>query len=141
MAWSPFRLMVERDERRKLRPGLAGLMAFLFAFYVNYVPFHLLSEPHGNDAAHSMHSAAVGEDHHGDGDDDDHHAPHPASDHAIRILPKSESVFLSLVFLPAASVVLLEKPEPLPTVPLTERIKPPGESPPDPLQPRAPPLV
>jgi hypothetical protein len=43
--------------------------------------------------------------------------------------------------LPAITSVLVDEPEPQPPNPVFERIRPPGESPPDPLQPRAPPLA
>ena len=118
-------------------------MALLFAFYVHYIPFHLLSETHWDDAARPPQSAAGYDEHHRGADHDDHdghHTPHSASDHAIQILPKSESLFFALVFLPAASALVIEAPELLPGVPVIRRIKPPGESPPDPRQPRAPPL-
>jgi hypothetical protein len=133
-----------RDERPKTPSWLSGLMALLFAFYVNYLPFHLLTEPHWDDARSSEQLAAVhlydhdDADHDGDGG---HHKPHPSSEHAIQVLPKSEPFSLFLAFVPAVTGIALDAPESNNAGVFVERIWPPKESPPDPSQPRAPPIV
>ncbi len=121
-----------------------GLMALLFTFYVNYIPFHLLTERHLPDTLSSEQLAAVHHDDHGEADHDGHdghHKPHPSSEHSIQILPKSESVSLWIPFLHAVTVVVLDIPESQVTAPFVERIWPPKESPPEPSQPRAPPIA
>jgi len=121
-----------------------GLMALLFTFYVNYIPFHLLTERHHPDTLSSEQLAAVHHDDHGEADHDGHdghHKPHPSSEHSIQILPKSESVALWIVFLHPVTVVVLDIPESQVTAPLVGRIWPPKESPPEPSQPRAPPIA
>jgi hypothetical protein len=120
-----------------------ALMALLFTFYVNYIPFHLLSERHCDDPSSSQLSAAHLDDH-DDADhdgDDGHHKPHPSSEHSIQILPKSESIALFIAFAPSANTIVLDAPESLYTASFVEHIWPPGESPPEPSQPRAPPIV
>ncbi|HYT61146.1 MAG TPA: hypothetical protein VEL06_13305 [Haliangiales bacterium] len=119
-------------------------MALLFAYYVNYIPFHLLSERHLDDALSSTQWAAAHLDDHDDvGHDghDGHHKPHPSSEHSIQILPKSESLALCLPFLPAVAAIVLDAPDSTVTVRFVRRIWPPGVSPPEPSQPRAPPLA
>jgi len=121
-----------------------ALMALLFTFYVNYIPFHLLSEHHLDDAFPSTHLAAAHLDDHDDADHDDHagdHKPHPSSEHSIQILAKSQSVALFVVFLPAVTTVVVDAPRSLFTAAFVERIWPPGQSPPEPSQPRAPPIA
>jgi len=121
-----------------------GLMALLFTFYVNYIPFHLLTERHLPDTLSSEQLAAVNHDDHGEADHDGHdghHKPHPSSEHSIQILPKSESVVLCIAFLPVVTVVVLDVPGSRVTAAFADRIWPPGESPPEPSQPRAPPTA
>ena len=122
-----------------------GLMALLFTFYVDYIPFHLLSERHYDDSLPSEASTAHLDDHdHNDADHDGHgghHKPHPSSEHAIQLLPKSEPIALFIAFVPAVTTIVLDAPESLYTAAFVERIWPPGESPPEPSQPRAPPIA
>ncbi len=119
-------------------------MALLFRYYVNYIPFHLLSEKHLNDAVSSAELAAIHFDDHDDANKDGHdghHNPHPSSEHSIQILPKSEFVALCIVFLPAATITIVETPESHFIAEFAEHIWPPGASPPEPSQPRPPPLA
>ncbi len=118
-------------------------MALLFTFYVYYIRFHLLSEPHCDDCLSSQISAAHFDDHDDADKDghDGHHKPHPSSEHSIQILPKSESVALHIVFLPAMPITIVATPESQFIAEFAEHIWPPGESPPAPSQPRAPPLA
>ncbi len=137
-----------RLARKQCRAAVAlvarGLVALLFTFYVNYIPFHLLTERHLPDTLSSEQLAAVHHDDHGEADHDGHdghHKPHPSSEHSIQILPKSETVSLWIAFLHAVTVVVLDIPESQVTAPFVERIWPPKESPPEPSQPRAPPIA
>ena len=121
-----------------------GLLALLFTFYVNYIPFHLLNERHLDDALSSGQLLTAHLDEHDDaGHDghDGHHKPHPSSEHSIQILPKSDSLALGVAFLPVVTGVVLDAPEPQLAVSFVERIWPPGVSPPEPSQPRAPPIA
>jgi len=135
--------LVSKQSRAPMTLVARGLLALLFTFYVYYIPFHLLSERHCADSLSSQISAAHFDDHDdADGDGHDgHHKPHPSSEHSIQILPKSESVALCIVFLPAATIAFLDAPEPHCTAEFAEHIWPPGVSPPGPSQPRAPPLA
>src|SRR5438093_3688689 len=105
-----------------------GLMALLFTFYVNYIPFHLLTERHLDDARSSGQLvAAYLDDDDADHDGHDgHHKPHPSSEHSIQILPNSDSFALCLAFLPVVTRVVFAAPEPHVTVSFVERIWPPG---------------
>jgi len=125
---------------RRASVWLRLLTAAVFAFYVNYLPFHLIGQPHSHDGAEA---AMIESEHHHDPNHDghgDHHVPHPASEHWIDMLPKSGSLFLCLAFLPPISVAVPEPPESQVILVLAEQILAPGESPPEPSQPRAPPL-
>lgn len=123
------------------------LAALLFAFYVNFIPIHLSAETHLDDLATSVADADPHHDNHDDGDhhhDSDHHTPHRASDHVLTLTTAAKAPTASshaVFFLPAITSVLVGEPEPQPPIPVFERIRPPGESPPDPVQPRAPPLA
>ena len=137
---------------RLCSPARAGwwgrlLAALVFAFYVNFVPIHLATETHLDDTLASVAGEALHHDGHDDGDhhdDSEHHTPHPASDHTLILAASANAPSASVVavfFLPAVTSVLHSEPEPQPPIPVYERVRPPGESPPDPLQPRAPPLA
>jgi hypothetical protein len=120
------------------------MTALLFAFYINFLPFHLVSEPHSHDAAFPPQAMVSDEEAHHDPDHDgheDHHQPHPSSEHSVQMVPKSESLFLCLAFLPLTAGFVIVAPEPKMAVPFIERIWMPGESPPEPSQPRAPPIA
>ena len=143
-------VMTSRGRQPKRRsPSQAGglpclLTAAVFALYVNYVPFHLLNEPHLHDALSAAQAMASGSDDHPEPDHDGHdghHGPHPASEHSIQMLPKSESLFICVAFLPVIAGLVIEVPEPQIANPFLERTWSPGESPPEPSQPRAPPIA
>ena len=137
--------LASKQSRAATALGARGLMALLFTFYVNYLPFHLLSERHYDDALSSEILTAHLDDHdHDDADHeshDGHHKAHPSSEHSIQFLPKSESIALFIAFVPAVTTIVLDAPESLYTAAFVERIWPPGESPPEPSQPRAPPIA
>jgi hypothetical protein len=140
------------SKRSRCAPDQAGwwgrvFAALLFAFCVNYIPIHLASETHLDHWHAAVADTALHHDGHDDADhhdDSDHHTPHRASDHALTLTASAKAPTASafiVVYLPAVASVLIYEPEPPPPIPLCERSRPPGESPPDPLQPRAPPLA
>jgi hypothetical protein len=136
--------------RSNCSPGKAGwwvqlFTALLFAFYVNYIPIHLAAETHLEEALatvvadHHHHEGHADGDHH---DDSDHHIPHQAADHLLTLAASTKALGDSaqlIFFLPAATSFLIGESELRPAMPVYERSRPPGESPPDPQQPRAPP--
>src|SRR2546427_10166986 len=115
----PERRPLSKHSRAPTALVARGLMALLFTFYVNYVPFHLLTERHLDDALSSTQLAAAHLDEHDDADHDGpdgHHKPHPSSEHSIQILPNADSFALCLAFLPVVTGVVLDAPEPHLTV-------------------------
>ena len=135
--------LASKHSRASMPLVARGVLALLFTFYVNYLPFHLLSERHCDDSLSSQISAAHFDDHDDADEDghDGHHKPHPSSEHSIQILPKSESVALCMVCLPAVTITFVDAPESYFTAEFAEHIWPPGASPPEPSQPRAPPIA
>jgi len=122
------------------------VVSAVFVFYISYIPIHLATETHQDDALASLAHERVHHDAHDDGDhdhDNGSHTPHPASDHQLSLTAStvSSSAVLPIFLLPAVTSVLISEPEPQPRIPIYEHSRPPGESPPDPLQPRAPPLA
>ncbi len=121
--------------------------ALLFTFYVCFVPIHLATEGHLDNSSSSFVDAAFHHDGHEDGDHDadtDHHTPHPTSDHTLTLTASAKTPnvsALAVFFPPATDSVLITESEPQLPVPVFERTRPPSESPPGPLQPRAPPLA
>jgi hypothetical protein len=120
----------------------------VFVFYTCYIPIHLATEMHLDDVLASLAHGRVHNDVHDDADHGhdnggDSHTPHPASDHQLNLTAstQSSSAVLAILLLPAVTSVLISEPEPQPRIPIYEHSRPPGESPPDPLQPRAPPLA
>jgi hypothetical protein len=119
------------------------LALVLFAGSVNYERAHLSLDAHLD--AVPMACGAPGfedafeatsqeEDHH-------HHDAHPAWEHSIHIARVSHAV--PIVFEFASTVVFTEPllPQPFFSLFFAERLNPPGIPPPDPRQPRAPPIV
>jgi hypothetical protein len=113
----------------------------LAAFYLNFVTVHLATEMHFHH----------GEEHHAQEHEQDHqhehegngHAPHDASEHLLDVALKGGDPALAGPVLAIASEdFILHRPTPFTgTQHVFERERPPGESPPDPQQPRAPPLA
>lgn len=136
-------------DNRSLSPTKAGwwvrlLVAGVFAFYLNYVPIHLGTAAHLDDVLESLAELVFhGDDHHAEHRDSDEHVPHPASDHTLTLTAQTQSPVpvLAVVCILADTSILFELPQQQQPIPVLERIKPPGESPPGPLQPRAPPLT
>lgn len=134
-------------------PGKAGwwgrlFVTALFGFYINYVPIHLATATHLDDLLASVAEIAFHHDGHDENehhDDTDHHVPHPASDHDLNFTAQTQAppntLALAVFCVLADTSVLIEAPQQRQLIPVFERIRPPGEPPPDPLQPRAPPLA
>jgi len=117
----------------------------LCLFGANYVPFHLAAEKHHLMDRHaaSTHAAQaqVSDFSPAAHDDHEHHVPHLASDHLLRFTLQASPQSVSLALVLADTRVALPTPRVGQPLFLTERQNPPGIPPPDPLQPRAPPLV
>ncbi|MBC8096811.1 MAG: hypothetical protein H7Y43_13460 [Akkermansiaceae bacterium] len=122
-------------------------VAALFAGYLNYIPLHLATAKHWDGLLEAVAEVVVHHDGHGDADhshDNDSHVPHPSSDHTLTFKAQTHasSVLSLAVFLqPLNSTILPVEPAVRLSSPVFERIWPPEDSPPDPLQPRAPPLA
>lgn len=121
-------------------------MAGVFAFYLNYVPIHLAKAAHLDGVLESLAELVfLHDDHHAEHHDSDEHVPHPASDHTLTLTTQTPAhhgpVALTVFLLPMDVGVTLLPPTHSSRLLVFERIRPPGESPPDPLQPRAPPLA
>jgi hypothetical protein len=120
------------------------LVAAFVAFYLNYVPIHLATAAHLDGVLDSLAELVFHHhDHHAEHHDSDEHVPHPASDHALTLTAQTPSPVsvLAVVCVLADTSILIELPQQQQPIPVFERIRPPGESPPDPLQPRAPPFA
>jgi hypothetical protein len=119
------------------------LTAILFVVYINYLHYHLLSETHFD----GVHAVCPDDDDHetgveqGDHHDSDRHKPHAATDHQLQMVAKHSTPLLAIYFLASQTSLSITRPQSLVVRALDERLKPPGESPPNPFQPRAPPLV
>jgi hypothetical protein len=118
-------------------------VALLFAFHVNYLPFHLAVETHWDDRAASG-GPTEGPAKGGfvaTADHDEHHSPHAAADHALKLAPRTPAGHT------APDVVATETRAPQcqssvrVRLFLTERQNPPGHLAVSPAQPRAPPLA
>ena len=129
--------------------GRWGVLA-LAAFYLNFVSVHLATEmhfhSHGEEHAHS-HADQEHEQDRDQGHEHDHegpgHAPHDASEHLLDVVLKgAEPIVAGPPFAIASTTFVLDAPVLFTWAqPVFERERPPGVAPPDPLQPRAPPLV
>jgi hypothetical protein len=122
---------------------LRVLVVLLFVFQVHYVRFHLAAEFHHDSFQSAAGLAALHHDghEHGDHHDSDHHQPHAVSDHLLQMAAKHQTSLLAIDFLAAEICFCLTPPDAQDICLVVERDKAPGESPPDPLQPRAPPLA
>lgn len=115
----------------------------LFVYGVNHTPLHLALETHLGDLSTSIDGAetrpagvaVTGRE------DASHHAPHLASDHSMRLAPQARVGFVSVDLSRASDSLEVYYSQPRLPLLLTERQNPPGVPPPDPLQPRAPPLL
>ena len=124
---------------------LCLLTTLCFAFYVNYIPAHLASATHVDDAvAAVLHLVLHLHDHAEIPSDEqnERHTPHPASDHSLTFAGQSHTPVAAppMAFVSTEALVQLHAPEVQRRNFIVERIKPPGESPPGPAQPRAPPV-
>lgn len=141
-----------QQDRRCLSPKAAGwwsrlFVAALFVFYLNYIPLHLATATHLDGLVASVSEVVLHHDGHDDAahsHDNDPHVPHPASDHTLTFTAQtheSSALTLAVFFLPVDSTVLICEPKVRLPSPVFDRVWPPGESPPGPLQPRAPPFA
>ena len=134
--------------------GRWGAVA-LAIFYFNFVSVHLATAMHfhGNEHSHShshshshAHTDAGHEDEHEHDDEDDSgtgHAPHDASEHLLDVALKGVDPAVAGPALAITSqIFVLDTPVFFTRSQLVfERERPPGVLPPDPLQPRAPPIA
>lgn len=144
----PFAVIDRRQTARLpyCHPGSPGwwlrvAVSFLAVGYLNFIPLHLATELHDHRVEWGTESGtelAAYEHAHGHADG---HAPHLAADHLLRVSAASlgSVSFFSACVPDTASLV----PVLPPTIPrlLHERDRPPGLAPPEPLQPRAPPVA
>lgn len=141
-----------RTERQScawsVKPASAGwwmrvLVALLFVFQTGYVRYHLLTEAHHDEVPAAADEMALDYDGHDDGDhhDSDHHKPHSASDHLVQLISKHQTSLLTVDFISPETSFCLTRPDAQVFRVSYESAGAPGESPPDPQQPRAPPLA
>ena len=125
------------------RSGLAGgwlrvFLVGLFAFHIAFVRLHLLTETH-LDHRHAALAQGVGDD---DGhEESDEHNSHPDSDHLMQLASQQQPAVLAAFIQPPETQVGLTRPDAPVVRVYGASWKLPGASPPDPLQPRAPPLA
>jgi hypothetical protein len=139
MTFCRYRLASKRSSAAKTFVA-RGLLTLLLVFYVNYVPFHLLTEQHDGFVGSHAHVVDLHDeeaDHHHDSD----HKPHSASEHSLQLLAKSDSVAACPPFVSSVALIVVKAPTLYSPSSYVEYISRPGESPPEPRQPRAPPLV
>jgi hypothetical protein len=120
---------------------LSLLTAVLFAAHIGCLHHHLFSEAHFHDGMASLEPGLHAEAEHGDHHEDGHHNPHAAADHAFQMAVKKPGSPLTIFFLATDAFLILPPPDAPLTQPRSEAPPGLGESPPGPLQPRAPPLV
>lgn len=145
-----FTVNTSPHDNRNLAPTKAEwwvrlLVAGVFAFYLNFVPLHLATTAHLDGVLESLaESVFHHDDHHAEHHHSDEHVPHPPSDHTLTLTAQTQAhgaVALDVFILPADISIVLPQPHSSPLPLVFERIRPPGESPPAPLLPRAPPLA
>lgn len=118
------------------------LMLLLFVFQVGYTYFHLGTENHFDNA--QQFAAGIEPAHHESPDTDHHdsdHQPHSASDHLVQMRPQQTVNLLVVDFIVSEISLSLTQPEAFVSRVIVEDEHAPGTIPPDPLQPRAPPLA
>jgi hypothetical protein len=118
------------------------LVTALFALQVNGVRIHVVTEAHhhgnatGDPQAPASESGSPAGDH-----EHDHHPPHAASDHDLQLAAKQCSPFgFTFLLLPEPSLILTLPDTRLASAWCVDGGRP-GESPPDPAPPRAPPIA
>jgi hypothetical protein len=131
---------VFRKTSASMRCWLSFLTAILLALYIGYIPLHLALEEHFEGDSHVTESAS-----HDDHDDDDHdsdagHVPHASADHSVEFVPKPK-LSLDVFYVVVSKLAFSFEPVAASVVDFAEPFKIPNESPPDPLQPRAPPVA
>ena len=123
--------------------GRWGALA-LAAFYLNFVSVHLATERHFHQGEEHSHADNTDHDHEQEHEHDDGgHTPHDAGEHLLDVALKGvEPVLAGPALAIVSEVFSFDAPVFFVwTQRVFERERPPGESPPDPQQPRAPPLA
>lgn len=120
---------------------LSGLLLFVYA--VNYAPAHLALESHasGFPAAEPPVESQAAPLFTAEQQAGSDHTPHLASDHSFRLVSQARATPAGFDCCPTAATVEVCRSQFVLPLFLTERQNPPGLPPPDPLQPRAPPLA
>ncbi len=123
---------------------MCASLTILLTFNLNYSTFHVATQ------FHVIQSLAPGvhldfhQHHHSDKDTGhSHHLPHPATDHSLELGVRVKTTVDNPPLFALLPIPGILPSEALRTTELyfVEPIKPIGESPPDPTQPRAPPVV
>ena len=118
------------------------LMLLLFVFQIGYTYFHLGTETHHDEFLQSAAQVQVPDhDSHDTDHHDSHHQPHSASDHLVQMRPQQTVNLLVVDFIVSENPFSLTQPEAFVVRVIPEDEHAPGAIPPDPLQPRAPPLA
>lgn len=118
------------------------LMLVLFVFQISYTAIHIGTKHHFDEElqfttqADSVHQELPDTDHH-----DGQHQPHSASDHLVQMRPQHTIKLLVVDFVVSETSLSLTPPETLVSCVLLDDAHVPCDIPPDPLQPRAPPLA
>ena len=122
---------------------LGVLTALVFVLQINYVRFHLLTETHlavvyvASPPSPAPDGGYDEGDHHGS----DQHERHSALDHLVQMVAKHKASLLADAFIPSETSIRLTLPDSQVLRMRYASGKAPGESPPDPMQPRAPPFA
>ena len=130
--------------KRCWRIWSASALFCVFAFYVCYTPVHLAIEAHDGFA----HDRSVSNSHDHDGDPHEHgkgsdsnHRRHAAIDHELTLLKCGTSSDVSHLFVASSFVLTVERPSDFHFTPSVPFESPPSIGPPEPRQPRGPPLI
>lgn len=107
---------------------------------MGYVPVHLATEAHHHDEAVAHSHDQHHHDHDGEETDPDHDT-HAAIDHDLTLLKWETSSHIDLIFVAFTEVLTLGIPSEADFSISTPFESPPSTGPPDPRQPRAPPII
>ena len=145
-----FRLMKRTSASRHCRRTWSAWLLFCaFACYICYTPIHLAVEAHDALAHGPQTSVSHSHDHENDGhhshqhenDRDSEHERHAAIDHDLTLLKCGTSSDVSHLFVGSSFVLPLERPSDFHFTLSVPFESPPSIGPPEPRQPRGPPLI